>query len=52
MTLTLTLAGRKSLFFLPNLHSTAPLVSPGRNIVITFGTEKLERRGYPTVKNF
>jgi len=34
------------------LHSTSPLALPRRNIAITFGSEKLERCGYPMVKKF
>jgi len=33
-----------------HLYSMPPLGGPRRNIEITFGTEKLEWRGYPTVK--
>ena len=43
--------GRKSRFFIPSLHSTPPLGGGSRrNIAIPFGVEKLEWRGYPTVK--
>jgi len=38
--------------YLTNLHLTPPLGSPCRNIAITFGTEKLEWRGYQTLKKF
>jgi len=37
-------------FSLPHLHSTPPLGGPYQNIPMTFGTEKLEWCGYPTVK--
>jgi len=37
-------------FCLPHLHSTPPLGGSSRNIAIPFGTEKLERLGYTTVK--
>ena len=36
--------------FIPPLHLTPPLGGPRRNIVISFGTEKLEWWGYPTVE--
>ena len=40
-------------FCLPHLHSTPPLGGGScRNIAMTFGMEKLEWYGYPTVKNF
>ena len=39
-------------FCLPHLYSTPPLGVLRRNIAMTFGTEKLERCGYPTVKIF
>ena len=35
---------------LPHLHLTRPLGGPFWNIAMTFGTEKLERFGYQTVK--
>jgi len=38
-------------FCIAHLHSRPPLGGPRRNIAITFGTEKLERRGYPVVQN-
>ena len=38
-------------FCVPHLYLTTPLVGSRRNIVMTFGTEKLEWCGYPTVKN-
>ena len=44
---------RRESRFLPTTTAfDAPLGSPCRNIAITFGMEKLERRGYPKVKNF
>jgi len=42
-------------FCLPRLHSTPPLGKGGgsrRYIAMSFGTDKLEWCGYPTVKNF
>jgi len=45
--------GRKSRFFIPNRHSTSPLVGSRRNIDVRFGTEKkLELCGYPTIKKY
>ena len=41
---------RKSLFFHTPLHSTPSLRGPRRNSAMTFGMEKLEWCGYPTVK--
>ena len=43
---------RKSLFFHIFLRSTHLLGGPRRNIVITFGTEKVKLCGYLTVKKF
>jgi len=40
------------IFFHTPLHSAYPLGGPRRNIVIQFGTEKLEWWGYQTWKNF
>ena len=45
--------GASRLFWLlrlKQLHSTTPLGSSRRNIAMTFGTEKQEWWGYPTVK--
>ena len=37
-------------FFIPHLHLTPPLGGPRQNIVITFGTEKLEWCVYQSVE--
>jgi len=37
-------------FCLPHLHSTTPSGGPSRNIVMTFGIEKLAWFGYPSMK--
>jgi len=42
---------QQSYLFHTPLAFDAPLGGPRRNIVMTFGTEKLEWCGYPTVKN-
>jgi len=39
-------------FCLPHLHSTPPLGGFRRNIAMSFGVEKLEWLGYPTVNKF
>jgi len=44
--------GSESRFLPTHLHSTPPLEGSRRIIAMPFGMEKLEWRGYPTVKNF
>jgi len=44
--------GSESRFLPTHLHSTPPLRGSRRNIAMSYGTEKLEWFGYPTVKIF